>query len=187
MPARNPVKVAWKVVKRYLRKGLAFFWSGITISMVVNIFLTWLTTKGFDLQGTPLGILLAFPLLSGLALLLLLAITLIIWPGSRETPAVPPNPAEVSVQRAVLLRLLTNEYKRQYTKLMQNAEGITLTLKEQLTIVASPTAHQLPPPWRLSLPSCIPRSPRPMTRLARACWYLVRLARGKALRCACSR
>jgi hypothetical protein len=57
-PLRQPTappRSAWIRLCQWLSRGLLFIWVTVVLGLALNVGATWLTTKGFDVTGTPLG------------------------------------------------------------------------------------------------------------------------------------
>src|SRR5438128_1285708 len=97
----------WVRFYQRLWRGLWFFWTAIFLTLVLGIGITWLTTKSFDISGTPLEwIPVHFPLVFAIGGLLV-ALTVVI--GYLGRPAASPARALPTLEdRRKLMHLLSN-------------------------------------------------------------------------------
>jgi hypothetical protein len=80
-----------------LRRLQCYIWGTVIIGLIKNLASTFLTTKGFDLIGTPLEWLITHPLFLGTSLLLVLGQTaLAIW-GNKQRTGTLHSPCSSSV------------------------------------------------------------------------------------------
>jgi len=133
------------VLPRWIRpfhrgwKPLAWLWVAIFLSIFVNVGSSWLTTKIFDLSGTPLGWALDHPWITLPPLLLLLLLTGLsglAW--LQEHAAVPESSLQLSPkQRQQFIRGLEQEYTSRLTSSLQGQIALELHLQERTDIIVS--------------------------------------------------
>ena len=131
----RPCRVGWIAVR--------FFWVTIVFGFVLSSLVSWSFNKDTPLQSLNL-----WPILNWiqhnlfLAVLTILVLLGLTWYGSRHGETVPREQtsarAPTERDRAALLRLLRNEYRRQLTQSLQGAAMIELGLQERTDVISSP-------------------------------------------------
>ena len=120
---------------------LKFIWGAIVFGLVINIGSTYLTTKGFNLQGTPLEWMIQHLVIMLLCAVGLLILTIIVWNENRKSPASAlqktlRQPTEQN--RKAFLDLLQNEYRRQLIQSLQGVPMMPLAVQERTDIIQAP-------------------------------------------------
>ncbi len=91
-------------------RGQAILWGGVILSIGGNLLYSWLTVKQWDVSGTPLGWLLANPVVLALGSILLLFQTLVAyWATRPESPSQASSPLE---QRDDVILRVCDELER---------------------------------------------------------------------------
>lgn len=81
---RQVVLPQWVGRLRHYWKPLTFLWGVVFLGVFINVGSSWLTTKDFVLDGTPLGWLRDHPWLTLSLLFLLMLLTILAWVASLQ-------------------------------------------------------------------------------------------------------
>lgn len=114
-PSRQPTAPPRNALIRrcqWLRPTLQWFWRAIVIVLALGIVTTWLTTKSFDISGTPLEWIpdhLPLVLAGGGLLIVLTAVVGYLGRPVAAPARVLPEPKD----RRALIDLLSDEYHKQ--------------------------------------------------------------------------
>jgi hypothetical protein len=137
----------WIRLCQLLWRGFLFLWTFVILALVLGIVTTWLTTKNFDISGTPLEwIPDHWPLvLAGGGLLLVLTVVAgyFGWPVAAPVQGLP-TPQD----RRELIRRLSNEYRRQQIQSLQ--EATTKSLERDEPVEATLSSPSLVS-WRMDV------------------------------------
>jgi NACHT domain len=138
----------WLRLCQWLRPKLKFLWTAVVLALVLGIVTTWLTTKHFDIRGTPLE---WFPdhwplvLAGGGLLIVLTAVVSYLGRPVTSSPGVLPTRRD----RRELIHRLSNEYRRQQAQSLQEATMRSLEGQETAAVKFSSASLV---PWRVNMP-----------------------------------
>ena len=136
---RQEVLPRWMGLFRHCWKPLTWVWVALFLSVFVNIGSSWLTTKDFVLDGTPLGWLRDHPWLTLPALFLLLMVTALAWLVSLQERTVAPGVSLTLTpkQRLQFIQGFRQEYSSRLNSSLQGKIALDLQLKERTNVLAS--------------------------------------------------
>jgi len=152
---RQPIasqRNAWVRLCQWLFRGLLFIWVTVVLGLSVNVGATWLTTKGFNIKGTPLEWIIQHLIVAIACSGVLIVLTIVTGVLGRqgEAPAVhSPSTLPAQQNRSALIHLLRNEYRRQMAESLQGAAMMALALRQRTDVVLSSVSLVS---WRMDVP-----------------------------------
>ncbi|GHO70482.1 hypothetical protein KSC_093740 [Ktedonobacter sp. SOSP1-52] len=145
---RGVVLLRW--IRSFQRcwKPLTWIWGGLLFGVFINIGSSWLTTKNFDLSGTPLGWGIDHLWITLPPLLLLMLLTLLARLASLQEQLVSPASSLTLTprQRLQFIRGFQQEYTSRLASSLQGQVTLELHLQERADVIASSASlvfHQL--------------------------------------------
>src|SRR5947209_2109033 len=130
------------VLPRWIRpfhrcwKPLAWIWVAIFLSICINVSSSWLTTKNFDMSGTPLRWGVDHPWITLTPLLLLVLLTLLAGLASWQVHTVSPaSPLTLTAkQRLQFIRGFQQEYTSRLASSLQGQVVLELHLQDRTDV-----------------------------------------------------
>ena len=131
-----PSRRWWIRLCQWLWRRFVFLWTAVVLTLVLGIVTTWLTTKGFDISGTPLEwIPDHLPLVLACGCLFLVLTVVVRYLGR---PVASPAPVLPTPQnRRAFIHQLRHEYRKQMSESLQSTAMMTLALQTHTDVVIS--------------------------------------------------
>jgi hypothetical protein len=147
-----PPRNAWVRLCYWLFRGLVFIWATVVLGLALNVSATWLTTKGFNSTGTPLGWIIQHLSIALTCGGILLVLTILSGVLGRQDESVDSHillspPAEEN--RRVLIHLLRKEYNKQVTASLGEVTKIAVALQWRRDVTPSSVSSVS---WRMEAP-----------------------------------
>jgi hypothetical protein len=167
-PSQRPTKPIPPVrvhLFQWFLRGLLFIWSTVVLGLALNAGATWLTTRGFDATGTPLGWgIQHLPVVfaCGGVLLALTIVSGVLGWQRESSNSHPLLSSPTQKNRLALIRRLHQAYSSQRSESLQGAALMALSLqirKDTPMFSASPIS------WRMDMPE---ESSPPFTSIVQA-------------------
>jgi Cdc6-like AAA superfamily ATPase len=137
---RSSTANTWIRLGSLLWKSLSWIWLTTIIGLTINVTASWLTTKSFEIKGTPIAWLIANPLITIALLLCLILLTIIALTAqyfSRTSSALTePSLGTTKEQRSTFIRILREQYKSLLNSTLQGSATIELGLQARTDMVS---------------------------------------------------